>query len=318
MNSASFSGIVTVLLAFITVFLLTIASGEFFNGWRLKRIAASKVFKVGSRQRVRKAVRLKKPSADTSRVLTLLQSLSNVALPAGGWEDDNARLKFLRAGFRHKSASKIYFSVKTISSLALPFFAAVTLSVIDTGFSFLSGAVIMFTCAVIGYYGPDLFLKWRTSLRQTEMRNVLPDLIDLLVICTEAGLALDLAISRVTREIQRSSPALAEEFFLLTLEVRAGGSRESALRSLALRANVDEVSSLVSVLIQADRFGTSIGDALRVQSEVSRVRRMQRAEEMASKIPVKMLIPLILLIFPALMMVLLGPAVLQITRAFAD
>jgi tight adherence protein C len=139
-----------------------------------------------------------------------------------------------------------------------------------------------------------------------------------LVICTEAGLALDLAISRVTREIQRSSPALAEEFFLLTLEVRAGGSREGALRSLALRANVDEVSSLVSVLIQADRFGTSIGDALRVQSEVSRVRRMQRAEEMASKIPVKMLIPLILLIFPALMIVLLGPAVLQITRAFAD
>ena len=312
------SNLVTAILAFASVFLFTVALGQVAANWQLKRISASKLLQVGLGRKISKAMRLRKNRRASPRLAALLQSLSNLALPAGGWQDDSTKLKFFRAGLRQEKVRQIYFSLKTALTAAPPIVALLVLLVFDTGLSVAWIAVTTFTSAVVGYYGPDLYLRWKTGSRQTEMRNVLPDLIDLLVICTESGLALDQAIYRVAREIQRSSPALAEEFYLLALEVRAGAARASAMRNLALRIDIDEVNSLVSMLIQADRFGTSIADALRVQSEISRVRRMQRAEEIAAKIPTKMLLPLVLLIFPALMMVLLGPAVLQIMKAFAD
>lgn len=318
MDNVFSSNFVTAILAFVSVFLLTIALGQVAANWQLKRIAASKLRQVGLGRKISKAMRLRKERKASPRLSALLQSLSNLALPAGGWQDDNTKLKFFRAGLRHEKIRQIYFSLKTVLTAAPPLIALLVLLVFNTELSIAWIAVITFTSAVTGYYGPDLYLRWKTASRQTEMRNVLPDLIDLLVICTESGLALDQAIYRVAREIQRSSPALAEEFYLLALEVRAGAARASAMRNLALRIDIDEVNTLVSMLIQADRFGTSIADALRVQSEISRVKRMQRAEEIAAKIPTKMLLPLILLIFPALMMVLLGPAVLQIIKAFAD
>lgn len=254
----------------------------------------------------------------TAQVSAILQSLSKLALPAAGWQDDATRLRFLRAGLRQEKAGQLFFGIKTVLSAGPPVLAVLGWSVAAPDISGAWVAMGALALAAAGYYAPDLYLGRRTRARQTEMRNILPDLIDLLVICTESGLALDQATNRVAREIQRSSPALAEEFYLVTLEVRAGAGRASAFRNLALRTNIAELDSLVSMLIQADRFGTSIADALRIQSEISRTKRMQRAEEIAAKIPTKMLLPLVLLIFPALMIVLLGPAVLQILKAFSD
>jgi len=318
MDSVFSPDLVTAFLTFVAIFLLTVALGQVAANWRMKRIAASKVQQAGSGGQMSNATRLRKARKGSPRMSALLQSLSNPALSGGDWQDDKTRLKFFRAGFRQEKVRRIYFGLKTLLAGAPPAISLLVLLVFDTGLSSAWIAMTTFTSAVVGYYGPDLYLRWKTRSRQTEMRKVLPDLIDLLVICTEAGLALDQAIYRVAREIQRSSPALAEEFYLLTLEVRAGAGRASAMRNLALRIDIDEVNALVSMLSQAERFGTSIADALRVQSEISRVKRMQRAEEIAAKIPTKMLLPLVLLIFPALMMVLLGPAVLQIMKAFAD
>lgn len=144
----------------------------------------------------------------------------------------------------------------------------------------------------------------------------MPDLIDLLVISTESGMGMDSAINRVSKEIIKSSPTLAEEFYLSSLEVRAGSSRMQSLKNLALRVNLEDLNNLVSMLVQADKFGTSLADSLRIQSDLMRVKRMQRAEEFAAKIPVKMLFPLIFFMFPAVMIVLIGPAVIQISNVF--
>ena len=169
--------------------------------------------------------------------------------------------------------------------------------------------------AAIGYYVPDIALKRRVANRQRDIFESFPDALDLMTVCDEAGLAMDAALARVGNEIGLKSPVLAEELQLVTLELRAGSSKEKALRNLALRTGVEDVDALAKMLIQAERFGTSIGTALRVQSEQLRTRRRQLVEEKAAKIATKLLFPLIFCIFPALLVVLLGPAVLQIMRS---
>ncbi len=136
-----------------------------------------------------------------------------------------------------------------------------------------------------------------------------------MTVCVEAGLGLDEAIGRVSEEIGLSSPVLSDELHLVALELRAGGGREKPLRNLALRTGVDEIDMLVATLIQSDRFGTSVGNALRVHSESLRTKRRLIAEEEAAKVPVKLLFPLIFCIFPSLLLVLMGPAVISIYRA---
>jgi tight adherence protein C len=138
--------------------------------------------------------------------------------------------------------------------------------------------------------------------------------MDLLVICVEAGMGLDSAISKVAEELGLGSPELSEEFHLMNLELRAGKQRAAALKNLALRTNLDEIRSLTTLLVQTDKFGTSMADALRVYSDSYRTQRYQRAEEMAAKLPVKMVIPLVLCIFPSLFLVILGPAAINIYR----
>jgi tight adherence protein C len=135
-----------------------------------------------------------------------------------------------------------------------------------------------------------------------------------MLVCVEAGLGLDASLTRVADEIRRKSVALAEELHLTNLEIRAGGTREKSLRNLALRTGVEEVGTFATMLTQADKFGTSIGDSLRVFSDDLRHKRQIRAEESAAKVPTKMLIPLVICIFPAVIMVILGPAVIQIVR----
>ncbi len=263
------------------------------------------------------AVREPLPVQPGSGWQALLLSMSKLSVPEGDWQNSQLRLKFVRAGFRGPTTAQTYFSIKTILTLILPLLVAVLIGVGSPATPYPRLALYAVSLAGIGYYMPDIYLRWMTRRRSDEMRDTLPDLIDLLVICTEAGLGMDGAINRVSLEISRSSKILAEEFNLAALEIRAGSGRSTALKNLALRVNLEDLDGLVSMLVQADRFGTSVAESLRIQSEVMRMKRMQRAEEIAAKVPVKMLIPLIFFIFPALLSVLIGPAVIQISAMFS-
>ena len=267
----------------------------------------------------RRALRAPKqvPASQGSTWHAVLSSLSRLSVPAGAWQDSERRLKFIRAGYREASAAQAYYAFKTTFALVLPLLLALVLMIWWPATPYTRQALYVVSLAAAGYYLPDVYLRFRTNQRAKDMRDTLPDLIDLLVICTESGLGMDAAINRVSQEIARSSKILAEEFYLAALEIRAGAGRSTALKNLALRVDLEDLHSLVSMLVQADRFGTSLADSLRIQSEVMRTKRMQRAEEIAAKVPVKMLIPLIFFIFPSLLMVLIGPAVLQISAIFA-
>jgi tight adherence protein C len=164
----------------------------------------------------------------------------------------------------------------------------------------------------LGFYLPNFFLKTQIRSRQKQLNEGLPDALDLLVVCVEAGLGLNAAMKRVADDFKVGNPVLSQEFNLLNLEILAGLDREQALRNLSERTGVEDLSTLCAILIQADRFGTSIATALRVQSETLRTKRRQRLEEKAAQTPVKLIFPLLLFIFPALMVVILGPAVIQV------
>jgi tight adherence protein C len=173
---------------------------------------------------------------------------------------------------------------------------------------------MLLVSAAFGYYLPNVVLSRLVMRRQAELFRAFPDALDLLRVCVEAGLGLDAAVERVGREIQIESEALAQEFSLLGLELRAGAARADALRNLALRIGLDDIDALVSMLIQADRFGTSVAESLRVHSESLRTKRRLVAEEAAAKLPVKILMPLIFCVFPALLTVLLGPAIINVSQ----
>ena len=246
-----------------------------------------------------------------------VDSLYKLSLPTEGWSDSAIRLKFLRAGFRHSDAPRIYFVLKSVLTLLPALLLLMALLVLSPDLPPTRMASMVLLMAAAGYYSPDVYLRWRTRVRRDVMQRGLPDLVDLMVVALEAGMGLDQAMTRVAREMASSNPTLAEEFYLAGLEVRAGAGRAAALRNLALRVNLEDLHALVTMLNQSERFGTSLGESLRIQSEVMRVRRGQRAEEIAAKIPVKMLFPLIFCIFPSIMVVLIGPGWMQISAAFS-
>ena len=170
--------------------------------------------------------------------------------------------------------------------------------------------------AIAGYLVPDLWLTWRVQARQHRLRLALPDALDMLVICVEAGLGLDQALLRVAQELRITHPELSEELQLVNMEMRVGKTRLDAMRELGRRTGVEDIKGLVAMLIQTERFGTSIAQSLRVHSDDLRIKRRQRAEEMSAKTTVKMVPALVLFIFPALMVVILGPAVITLLRQF--
>lgn len=179
-----------------------------------------------------------------------------------------------------------------------------------------TGWFVAVIAAAIGYLVPSLVLDRKISLRQKAIQNGLPDALDLFIVCLEAGSSLDQAIIKASDELDIAHPALAEELRTLTLETRAGKPRLEAFRNFAARTGVEDVRALVSMLIQTDRFGTSVAQALRTHAETSRTKRRQRAEEHAAKIAVKLVFPLVFLLFPAFYVVTLGPAVIQFVRVF--
>ena len=243
------------------------------------------------------------------RVVSLTRPLAKLSLPEEGWEESPERIRFINAGWRKSTAPALFYAAKTGLTLLLPILAYLLLRHGNHNlFLWLVAA------AAAGYYLPDVWLKHCLKVRQREIFETFPDALDLMTVCVEAGLAMDAALARVAQEIGLKSEILAEELQLVTLELRAGSAKDKALRNLALRTGVEDVDSLVTLLIQAERFGTSIAASLRVQSDQLRTKRRQRAEETAAKIALKLLFPLIFFIFPSLMVVLMGPAILQIYR----
>jgi tight adherence protein C len=171
--------------------------------------------------------------------------------------------------------------------------------------------------AVVGYLMPSLLVDRKVKRRQKEIENGLPDALDLLIVCIEAGLALDQAIVKCAEELTIAYPALAEELRYVNVECRAGKPRLEAFKNFASRTKVDDVRALVAMLVQTDRFGTSVAQALRTHAEVSRTKRRQRAEERAAKIGVKLVFPLVFCLFPSLYVVTLGSAVIKFVHAFS-
>ena len=255
-------------------------------------------------------------TASPVRVVSIINILSKLSLPEEGWQSSSVQLKFFQAGIRNKKAPVYYFAVKTLLTLVLPGLLALFLYFTKPDISFAHSMFTVIVTAGVGYYLPELSLRIITQRRIERMRESLSDMLDLIVVCTEAGMSVDAAITRISREMVRTDPDLAKEFYLALLEMRAGGTRIEALRHLALRTRLEEMDDFVSVLVQADKFGSSLAESLRVHSNMMRSHRSQQAEEIAAKIPVKVALPLVLFIFPTLFIVMLGPAIIQTLEAF--
>jgi tight adherence protein C len=247
----------------------------------------------------------------TETVLKVVGPLAKLSVPIGEWESSPLRLRFLNAGIRHQDARLFYFAAKTFLPLFFSTLVFVSLRASSQGLT-LMFYVLM--AALIGCYLPNLLLHLKVKSRQREIFENFPDAADLMLVCVEAGLGLDSGLTKVTDEIRRKSEALAEELHLTNLEMRAGATREKSLRNLALRTGLEEIGTFATMLTQAEKFGTSIGESLRVFSDDLRHKRQVRAEESAAKIPTKILFPLVFFIFPSVIMVILGPAVIQIIR----
>jgi tight adherence protein C len=232
-------------------------------------------------------------------------------LPKSDREIVRLQRRMTRAGLTHNRAVIAYMALELLLPLILGV-AVIALLGVRTGW------VPALLAAGAGYVAPSFYVSHRMTLRKKAIRNGLPDALDLLTVCVEAGSALDQALSKASQELEISHPQLAEELRLITTEVRAGKPRVEAFRNFGQRTGVDEVRTLVSMLTQTDRFGTSIGDALRVHSDTSRTKRRQEAEERANKVGVKLVFPLALCLFPALYVVCFGPVVVKVYRAFFE
>ena len=220
-----------------------------------------------------------------------LGTLGRLAKPAQEGDPSYVRKRFLKAGIRKENASLIFFGSKTFLAILLPLlFAAVKFSFLPTlqSLHFIGLCILS---ALAGFFLPNLWLRMKIDQRKEKILLGLPDALDLMVVCAEAGVGLDAAIDRVGEEMRLNNKTLSDEFNLMSLEMRAGKGRREAFRDLAVRTDLEDVNNLASLLIQTERFGTSISQALRVHSDAMRVKRFQRAEEVAAKLPVKLALP---------------------------
>jgi tight adherence protein C len=238
-------------------------------------------------------------------------TLANVGkiLPAPSTEKANrTQLLMIRAGYRSPEALLAMRGIKLVSPIAA------LAGVYFSGLYRINTFFIPVVALAVGYLLPDMWLTWRVSVRQRKLRRALPDALDLLVICVEAGLGLDQALMKVSQDMKIAHPELSEELQFVNLEMRIGKTRIDALRELARRTGLEDIKALVAMLIQTERFGTSIAQSLRVYSDDMRLKRRQRAEEMSAKTSVKMVPALVFFIFPALMVVILGPALITLSH----
>ena len=245
-------------------------------------------------------------------IVKIAGPFARLSTPEGDWDQSPLRVKFFNAGIRNDDANLIYFGAKTLLPLGFAALAYMAFRTVEQSNLTLLFYVMLF--AMLGCYLPNIILHFKIKKRQREIFENFPDAADLMLVCIEAGLGLDAGLTKVSEEIQIKSVALAEELHLTNLEMRAGGTRENSLKNLALRTGVEEIGTFAVMLTQADKFGTSIGESLRIFSDDLRHKRQVRAEELAAKVPTKMLFPLVVCIFPSIIMVIMGPAAIQVIR----
>jgi tight adherence protein C len=246
--------------------------------------------------------------------IDLTSRLGQYSAPKTEEELTHRKKKLIVAGYRKANAPIIFYGLKILLAVVLPSAVFIGLMLLGIPVRKMALLMLLLTLALVGFYGPDLWVRLAIASRQEKITDGFPDALDMMVVCVEAGMGLDQAIKRVSDEMRLNYRIISEEFGQMNMELRAGRSRQDAMRNLAARTEVEDVKSLVTLLIQTDRFGTSIAQALRVHSDSMRTKRRQRAEERAMKLPVKLLFPLILFIFPALFVAVIGPGAIQIYR----
>jgi len=239
----------------------------------------------------------------------MVENLERV-LPKSQAEVSVTQQRLIRAGYRKDSAVNLFYGAKVLVPLTL------CLLVLVTGLA-RSNAFFVYALALgLGFLAPDFWLGRRITIRQKRIRLGLPDVLDLMVICIEAGLSMDQATARTAEELRVAQPAISDELGIVVLEQRAGRARSDAWKQFAERTGVDSVRNLVSVLVQSEQLGTSVAKTLRVHSDTLRIQRRQRVEEQAAKTTIKLVFPLVLFIFPSLFLVTLGPALIIMSESF--
>jgi len=233
-------------------------------------------------------------------------------VPISAEEASMVRRELMMAGFRQDNAVSVFYGCKIVSAIALLAVALILRPVIAPPGAL--SVLLPVIAAGLGFFVPNFVLDFLISRRQDILRLSLPDALDLMVVCVEAGLGLDQALRSVSQELRLTHPELCEELSLVSVEMRAGVSRATALNNLADRTGENEVRKLVAVLVQTDRFGTSMADALRTHSDFMRVRRRQEAEERANKVGVKLILPIFFLMLPSILIVAAGPGILMLFK----
>ena len=297
-----------VILALVAVFAAVAVIAGSITYLSLERSALSPI-----RRRLettaRSAVRTDTSLAATSAATAALFKRISTFVPKSPKQMTKLQRRLAFAGYTKPQHVAVY-AVAEVAGAVIGFLIPMLI------FGLRRGLLYSALGAIVGYLLPGLIVDRGTANRQKAIRNGLPDALDLLIVCLEAGLALDQAILKCSEELQIAHPRLADEMRLINVETRAGKPRLEAFKNFSSRTGVDDVRSLVAMLIQTDRFGTSIAQALRTHAEVSRTKRRQRAEEAAAKIGVKLVFPLVFCLFPAFYVVTLGPAVIKFTHAF--
>jgi tight adherence protein C len=251
-------------------------------------------------------------------VFRFLQSLGNLLFPSESKDYSQMKINFLKAGLPRTNVPTIFWGAKCfLGMFSSASFILARISVFKLVDPTMSLAICLLL-GISGFYAPDIWLRVRTARRKDKILKGLPDALDILVVCVEAGMGLDEAIKGVAEEIRLTNKPLSDELKLFNLELLAGKPRQDALKNLALRTGLEDMNSLVTLIIEADQFGTSISKSLRVYSDSFRTKRYLRAEEVAARLPVKLIVTLILFIFPSLFVVILGPAAIRIYQIFLN
>jgi tight adherence protein C len=295
------------ILAFVAIFVLVGSIGVlmFYREAALERI--SQVINPRPKQKTL-AETFQNTGSSIGNVVKRFENL----MPKSEKEVSVIRLRLTRAGYRNENAIKIFYGCKVLTPLLLVAIAAVT------GLASLAPFFVYLVALGGGFLAPDFWLGKRIKARQKKLTRGLPDVLDLLVICMEAGLSLDQATTRSAEELSQSQPEICDELNVVVLEQRAGRARSESWKNMAERTGVECLRNLVSMLVQTEQFGTSIAKMLRVHADTLRVQRVQMIEEMAGKTSVKLVFPLVLFIFPALFLVTLGPAAIVMVESFSS
>jgi tight adherence protein C len=295
------------LFSFIAVFLLLLSLGVliFYRQTRLTRLSQA-ASKADDARLLRSIV-----PAPGSRIAKLVEPFHKV-MPRSQSDVSTVQKRLAMAGYRQPSAVNIFYSAKVLLPGALFLVATVTQV-------YAYAPLFVYSLAAgLGFLAPDFWLNNRVSARKMKLRLGLPEALDLMVVCVEAGLSIDKATMRTAEELRISQPEIADELNLVYLEQRAGRPRSEAWKHVGARTDVDTIRSLASILIQADKFGTSIGKTLRLHADMLRIQRSQDAEEKAAKTTVKLVLPLVVFIFPSLFVVTLGPSMIAMLDGFAQ